>query len=133
MKDLVVRKSKKVSTEFNVSAIYQFIAMVFYLVIVRLPSIKYHWDTQQYMSYHQIAMELGITHDQFIFLWQNFHMYNVEGLDVQAEEDAETSDEDNKEEGNLYDKSIEHIQHDYEDSDEEDESENDEEIETQRE
>eukprot|EP00957_Ditylum_brightwellii_P033404 2530646-Ditylum_brightwellii.AAC.2 len=42
---------------------------------------------------------------------------------MQAKEEAGTSGEDDKEEGNLYDKSIEHIQHDQEDSNEEDESE----------
>eukprot|EP00957_Ditylum_brightwellii_P209847 15363519-Ditylum_brightwellii.AAC.1 len=72
-------------------------------------------------------------HDQFIFLWQNVHIYNVEDLDVQAEEEAGISDEDDKEEVILYDKSAKHIQHDKDNSDEKDESEDDEEIETESE
>eukprot|EP00957_Ditylum_brightwellii_P032754 2482981-Ditylum_brightwellii.AAC.1 len=107
--DLAVWKSRKVSVEFNVSVVHQFIAMIFYHGIVRLPSIKDYWDNQQYMPDHQIAKELGMTHD-----W-------LEDLDVQAEEEAGTSDEDDKKEGTLYDKSIKCIQHDQEDFDEDDE------------
>eukprot|EP00957_Ditylum_brightwellii_P137241 10463682-Ditylum_brightwellii.AAC.1 len=106
--------------------------MIFYLGIVKLPSIKDYWDTQQYMPGHQIAKELGMTHDRFIFLWQNFHIYNVKDLDVQAEKEAGTSDEDDKE-VNLYDDSIEQIQHDQEDSNEKNKSEDDEETETKSE
>eukprot|EP00957_Ditylum_brightwellii_P103978 7922481-Ditylum_brightwellii.AAC.1 len=101
-----------------------------YLGVVRLLTIKDYWDTQQYMPDHQIAKELGMACDQFIFLWQNFHIYNVEDLDMQAEEEAGTPDEDDKEEGILYDESVKCIQHDQDDSDEEDESEDDEEKET---
>eukprot|EP00957_Ditylum_brightwellii_P075982 5775284-Ditylum_brightwellii.AAC.1 len=50
---------------------------------------------------------------------------------MQAEEVTGSSDEDDKEEGILYDKSIKCIQHDKDDSDEEDESEEDEETETE--
>eukprot|EP00957_Ditylum_brightwellii_P049271 3739051-Ditylum_brightwellii.AAC.1 len=56
--DLSVWNSRKVSTEFSVSVFYQFIAMIFYLGIVRPPSIKDYWDTQQYMPDHKFAKEL---------------------------------------------------------------------------
>eukprot|EP00957_Ditylum_brightwellii_P175006 13324302-Ditylum_brightwellii.AAC.1 len=52
---------------------------------MRLPSIKDYWDTHQYMPDCKIAKELGMSHNQFIVLWWNFHMYNVEDLDVQTE------------------------------------------------
>eukprot|EP00957_Ditylum_brightwellii_P102830 7836368-Ditylum_brightwellii.AAC.1 len=44
---------------------------------------------------------------------------------METEEDAGTSDEDDKEEGTLYDESMERIMHDEDKSDEEDESEDD--------
>eukprot|EP00957_Ditylum_brightwellii_P152245 11591138-Ditylum_brightwellii.AAC.1 len=75
--------------------------MIFYLGIVRLPSIKDYWDTQQYIPDRKIAKE------------------------PETEKEAEKSDEDDKEEGTLYDESMECIVHDKDDSDEEDESEDD--------
>eukprot|EP00957_Ditylum_brightwellii_P118715 9054511-Ditylum_brightwellii.AAC.1 len=59
--DLSALNSRKESSEFSVSIVYQCIAMIFYLDIVRLPSIKKYWNTQQYMPDHKIAKELGMS------------------------------------------------------------------------
>eukprot|EP00957_Ditylum_brightwellii_P051142 3877366-Ditylum_brightwellii.AAC.1 len=87
--------------------------MTFYLCVVRPPSIKDYWDIQQYMPDHQIAKKLD--------------------LNMQAEEKAGMSDEDDKEEGTLYDESVECIMHDEDGFDEENENEEDKETETESE
>eukprot|EP00957_Ditylum_brightwellii_P142628 10866938-Ditylum_brightwellii.AAC.1 len=41
------------------------------------------------MSKHRVTKELGMTRDHFLFVWHNFHVFNEEDIDIQAEEKAE--------------------------------------------
>eukprot|EP00957_Ditylum_brightwellii_P090433 6887081-Ditylum_brightwellii.AAC.1 len=65
--------------------------------LVCLPSLLDYWSTDYYMSQHRVMKELDTTRDHFLFMWSNFHVYNKEAMDMQAEEEAEkeyNSDDD---------------------------------------
>eukprot|EP00957_Ditylum_brightwellii_P171922 13088884-Ditylum_brightwellii.AAC.1 len=54
--------------------------------LVRLPSMYNYWNIDHYMPHHRVMKELGMTTDHFLFMWCNFHVYNDEAMDVQAEQ-----------------------------------------------
>eukprot|EP00957_Ditylum_brightwellii_P142866 10885912-Ditylum_brightwellii.AAC.1 len=55
--------------------------------IVYLPNWTEYWSKDPYMPQCPIAYELGMTHDQFFFLWIIFHIYNTEENKVIAEQE----------------------------------------------
>eukprot|EP00957_Ditylum_brightwellii_P046772 3549745-Ditylum_brightwellii.AAC.1 len=61
--------------------------------LVCLPSLRDYWSTDHYMPQHRVVEELGMTRDHFLFMWCNFHVYNEEDMDMQAEEEAEKEDD----------------------------------------
>eukprot|EP00957_Ditylum_brightwellii_P177250 13502939-Ditylum_brightwellii.AAC.1 len=63
--------------------------------------------------------ELGMTRDRFLFMWCNFHVYNEEDIDMQAEEEAEKA-YDSDDDG-ILEFVIEHDQKDQEVEDPSDE------------
>ena len=60
------------SKPFTISCVYQFIAMLYYFGICRMPSKRDYWSNDQYMPQHAICKELGMTRDRFDFLWRHF-------------------------------------------------------------
>eukprot|EP00957_Ditylum_brightwellii_P014162 1066653-Ditylum_brightwellii.AAC.1 len=83
------------------SSMYHLIVMIYYIGLVRLPSMRAYWSTDPYMPQHGVMEELGMTRDCFLFMWRNFHVYNKEGTDVQAEQkDGEAGKDDNSDDDN---------------------------------
>eukprot|EP00957_Ditylum_brightwellii_P131139 10002061-Ditylum_brightwellii.AAC.1 len=62
--------------------------------LVPLPSLRDYWSTDHYMLQHRVTKELGMTRDHFLFMWCNFHAYNEQHIDVQAEEEEEEKEYD---------------------------------------
>eukprot|EP00957_Ditylum_brightwellii_P151074 11504039-Ditylum_brightwellii.AAC.1 len=54
--------------------------------LVHLPSLHDYWSTGHYMHKHRVMKELGMTRGFFLVMWCNFHVYNEEDMDMQAEE-----------------------------------------------
>ena len=69
--DLMVWKQASVSRDITVSCIYHFLAILYYFGIVRLPSKRDYWSTDQYMPQHKVCITLGMTRDRFEFMWRH--------------------------------------------------------------
>eukprot|EP00957_Ditylum_brightwellii_P153217 11661472-Ditylum_brightwellii.AAC.2 len=62
------------SSEVTNSNIYNFITLVYYMGICKLPSKRDYWSTHKYMPSHSITTKFGMTWDHFNFIWQHFHV-----------------------------------------------------------
>lgn len=49
--------------------IFQFIAIIYYLGIVRLPNKKDLWSTHDELPLHKVAK--GMSRDQFMYIWRD--------------------------------------------------------------
>eukprot|EP00957_Ditylum_brightwellii_P205698 15345018-Ditylum_brightwellii.AAC.1 len=80
------------STEFIISNIFHFLAMLYYMGVILLPSKQDYWtNNNPYMPVHPITRELDMAQDCFMFMWQNFHIHDLSDIDMsQEEEDIET-------------------------------------------
>eukprot|EP00957_Ditylum_brightwellii_P107380 8193860-Ditylum_brightwellii.AAC.1 len=108
--DLYCWKKKKASAPFTPLCIYHFIAMLYY------------WSLHPCMSKHSVIAEFGMSHHCFYFMWQHFHIYKEEVINVEEEEGG--GKENVSEEEDMTDElCLECVVHD----EEEDEFENDEE------
>ena len=95
--DLAIWKRKTVSAPFTHSCVYQFIAILYYFGIVRLPSRRDYWSSNQNMPTHRITSDLGMTRERYDFLWRHFHISGAPDDDVSSsrpEEDEEGAEED---------------------------------------
>ena len=90
--DLYCWKKKKVSAPFTLSCIYHFIAMLYYMGVVSLPSTTDYWSSHPCMPKHSVMTELSMSHDCFYFMWQHFHIYGKEEINVEKEEQGEGYD-----------------------------------------
>eukprot|EP00957_Ditylum_brightwellii_P087415 6653851-Ditylum_brightwellii.AAC.1 len=87
------------------SFMYCLIAMIYYMSLVCLPSMCDYCSTDPYMPQNRVVKELGMTGDHFLFMWCNFHVYNEEEMDMQAEQkegeadDDDDSDDDSDDDG----------------------------------
>ena len=68
-KDLAAWKNMNNSRHFTVAETYHFLAIIYYMGIVKLPSKTDYWSTDPLMPIHSIATELGMTRDRFEFLF----------------------------------------------------------------
>eukprot|EP00957_Ditylum_brightwellii_P039476 2986281-Ditylum_brightwellii.AAC.1 len=63
--------------------------MIYYMGLVCLHSLHDYWSTDHCMPQHRVMKEVDMTRDRFLFMWCNFHVYNEEHMDMQAEEEVE--------------------------------------------
>eukprot|EP00957_Ditylum_brightwellii_P178509 13598124-Ditylum_brightwellii.AAC.1 len=93
--------------------------MLHYIGVVQLPSKQDYWSSNYpYMPINPTARELDMTQDQFMFMWQNFHIYDVSDIDMLQEES--NGEEENS--NNIVEFDLECVQHDQGNSDSADES-----------
>eukprot|EP00957_Ditylum_brightwellii_P022597 1704567-Ditylum_brightwellii.AAC.1 len=85
------------------SSMNHLIAMIYYMGFVHLPYIRDYWSTKHYMLHHRVMKELGMTRDYPLFMWHNFHVYDKEDMNMQAEqkEEAANKDYDSEDDGIL--------------------------------
>ena len=68
------------SKPFTNACIYQFIALIYYFGIVKLPSKTDYWSADPYMPQHTIARDLDMSRARFEFIWRHFHLNCKEDL-----------------------------------------------------
>ena len=72
--NLSVWKKKNITKEVTLSDILHFLAILFYVGIVQLPSKQDYWSTGfHWMPSHPICSVNEIFCERFGFLWKNFH------------------------------------------------------------
>lgn len=84
-------RNENYSKPITTACIYQFLAIIYYFGIVRLPSKRDYWSKESWMPHHPIVREMGMTRYRFEFLWRFFHVNHIE-------ENAEEDDDDGGEE-----------------------------------
>lgn len=92
--DLAIWKRWAISAPFTLSCTYQFVTMIYYFGIVRLPCKRDYWSANPYMPEHRIASELGMTRERYEFMWRHFHVSTPDVSSCDAEEDEDGSAED---------------------------------------
>ena len=57
--------------------------------ISRLPSKRDYWTTKEWMPYHPLVHELGMTRDRFLFIWRHFHVSqpSLDPITIHTEDD----------------------------------------------
>ena len=71
--------------------VYQFIAILYYMGIVRLASKDDYWSTHDWMpSNHPVCV--GMSRNRFRFIWRFFHVNHNDNNDLQASFDREQAD-----------------------------------------
>eukprot|EP00957_Ditylum_brightwellii_P044991 3412638-Ditylum_brightwellii.AAC.1 len=73
--------------------------MIYYFGIVKLQAKRDYWSQKQYMSKHDVCIELDMTRDRFAFLWHHFHVYDNEN--IKEEEDTTSEDDEGSDDHNL--------------------------------
>ena len=91
-------KKRGISAPLDRSSMYHFIAILYYMGISKLPSKRDYWTTKQWMPYHPLVHELGMTRDRFLFIWRHFHVSdpseNMNSIHTEADEiDDVTADD----------------------------------------
>eukprot|EP00957_Ditylum_brightwellii_P106593 8132038-Ditylum_brightwellii.AAC.1 len=84
--DLYCWKKNKFSAPFTLLCICHFIAMLYYMGAANLPSMGDYWSSHSCMPQHSVMTELGMSHNRFYFMWQHFHIYDKEEINVEEEE-----------------------------------------------
>ena len=86
-------KKKNASKEITPSDILHFLAILYYIGIVRLPSKQDYWSKGfHWLPSHPICSVNGMTRERFEFLWRNFHCNHATSDDF--EEDGQDELED---------------------------------------
>ena len=77
---------------------YQFIAILYYMGIVKLPAKEDYWSTEPIMPRHEVCVTLGMTCRRFQFIWRNFHINDPSPDEDTLDDDEETECVTNSEE-----------------------------------
>eukprot|EP00957_Ditylum_brightwellii_P022554 1701406-Ditylum_brightwellii.AAC.1 len=106
--DLYCWKKKKFLALVTLSCIYHFIAIFYYMQVVNLPSIGDYWSSYPCMPQHSVMTDLGMLCNHFYFMWQHFHIYDNQEINVEEEEedDKENISEEEDAAHELY---LEHV------------------------
>eukprot|EP00957_Ditylum_brightwellii_P165824 12624903-Ditylum_brightwellii.AAC.1 len=91
--------------------------------VVNLPSKGDYWSSHPCMPQHSVMTELSMSRNCFYFMWQHFHIYDNEEIDVEEEEgdDEENISEEKDATDELYLERMVRDEEDEYESDEEDE------------
>ena len=83
-------KDKDICALLDLSSMYHFIAILYYMGISRLPCKIDYWSAKKWMPYHPLVHELGMTRSRFLFIWRHFHVsapsVNPNSIHTEAEE-----------------------------------------------
>ena len=119
---LDVWKRRTDSRPINISYIYQFISIIYYNGIVRLPSKEDYWSNEPLMSTHDLCIQLGMSRNRFRFLWRFFHCNFPIETDFDEVEQSDVGGGANEEEETvMVQQVIERVQREQEEDDNEDE------------
>ena len=91
---LEIWKRKTDARPFMKSCIYQFIAIIYYMGIVKLPSKDDYWSTHPMMPTHVLCNQCGMTRNRFRFLWRYFHTNHPIEDDYESEATETRHDND---------------------------------------
>ena len=67
-------KKQDICAPLDLSLMYHFINILYYMGIARLPCKRDYWSTKKWMPYHLLVHELGMTRHRFLFIWRHFHV-----------------------------------------------------------
>lgn len=70
---------------------YHFLAMLYFMSIVRLPVKRDYWSTELWMPMHTIVKNNNLSRDCFEFLWKHFHISEEVMEENVTEEDGDDS------------------------------------------
>ena len=65
---------KNESRPFTMGEMYHFLAITYYMGVVRLPSKDDYWSTNKWMPSHPICTKFGMHRMRFKFLWRHLHV-----------------------------------------------------------
>ncbi len=90
---LTMWKRNTDSRPFTPSSVYQFLAILYYQGLVRLPSKDDYWSCDPIMPTHDLCIQLGMTRNRFRFLWRYFHCNHPNEDDFENNDDAAEEDD----------------------------------------
>ena len=86
--DLRCWKDEKESAPVTLGDLYQFIAIIYYMGIVKLSYKDNYWSNMKYMPTHQVCLMFHMNRHRFKFIWRHFHV-NCPSIDENTEQDEE--------------------------------------------
>ena len=116
--DLAMWQAKpSVCREITVSCMYHFLAIIYYFGIVRLPSKRDYWSSDEYMPQHKVCDALGMNRDRFEFIWRHFKVSKPVTEDHENDDQIDLDNNDDEED--LIELQIERVVRDQEEDAEE--------------
>eukprot|EP00957_Ditylum_brightwellii_P111296 8487604-Ditylum_brightwellii.AAC.1 len=114
--ELYIWMKKKASALFILSYIYHFLAILYNMGVVNLPSKGDYWSSHPCMSQHSVMTKIGILLNCFYFMWQHFHIYDKDNIHVEKGDGGDKENISNEEDttDELY---LEHVVNDEEEDD----------------
>ena len=112
---LICWKRQINSCPITLSCIYEFLAILYYFGVVRLPQKQDYWSSEINMPINSVTTELAMTRHYFQFLLQHFHVQANTNNDKDLE-DVDSDDEGDEQEG-LMEQGLERVQRDQEEED----------------
>ena len=115
-------KNMHFNQDFTIAETYQFLAIIYYMGLVKLPAKTDYWSIDPIMPFHPVCNDLGMIRDRFEFLFCHFHCNSVTDEDLEIEEEGER-DENSEEEIIAMD--LERVQHEQDNDTREDKDDED--------
>ena len=72
--DLNIWRRKSDSAPFTMKCMYQYLAILMYMGIVKLPCKDDYWSTDEVMPSHSLCNMWGMNRNRFRFLFRHFHI-----------------------------------------------------------
>ena len=118
--NLYVWTREMYSSEITRACVYQFLAILYYFGICRLPSKRDYWSTDRYMPQHAICGELGMSRGRFEFMWRHFKIAAPDNDDYDHKEANDGANNSNDEDGDdaMQEIQMERVMMDQEEEDE---------------
>ena len=91
------------------SCMYNFLAILYYMGIVKLPCKRDYWSNDPLMPNHPVIHQSGISRNRFEFLWSTFHLNCNEECTMEDELEGEDEQKDNDNE-TLVTATVERVQ-----------------------
>ena len=101
------------SRPLTMACVYQFLAIIYYMGLVRMPDKDDYWSNERWLPLHEVCTVNGMTRNRFRFIWRNFHLNHEEDSGI-GDNDNSDSNEDDEEDDLLVEIGMERVEVDQE-------------------
>ena len=83
--NLSISKRKNDLAPFSMKCMYQYLVILMYMGVVKLPCKDDYWSSEDVMPHHDLCNMWGMNRNRFQFLWRHFHIFSSNQEDDEDE------------------------------------------------